>query len=56
MALTRAIDDAHAAAADLLEDFVIAEAPVLVRQIHFRQKFAQRAGIAFVGRLESGSK
>ena len=35
VALPGAIDHAHPAAADLLENFVIPEAPVLIGQIYF---------------------
>jgi len=33
--LAREINYAHAAATDLVEDFVIAQAPLLIRHIHF---------------------
>src|ERR1044072_4191966 len=41
MALPGAIDHAHAAAADLFQDFVIAEAPVLVGQSDFGQNVVE---------------
>src|SRR6266404_5139023 len=56
VALARAIDHAHAAAPDLFENFVIAETPVLVRQIHFGENAGERFRFAFIGRVESGFK
>ena len=35
MSLPREINYAHAAATDLVEDFVIAQAPLLIRHVHF---------------------
>src|SRR5437773_9241543 len=35
VSLTREINYAHAAAPDLVEDFVIAQAPLLIRHVHF---------------------
>src|SRR5207237_2067580 len=53
MALTRAINHAHAAATDLFEDLVIAEPPVLVRQINLGENVGEAFGFALVGRIES---
>ena len=37
VALPRAINHAHAAASDLFEDLVVAEAPLFVRHVRFRE-------------------
>ncbi|HEV2806491.1 MAG TPA: hypothetical protein VGW57_16315 [Chthoniobacterales bacterium] len=54
MALPGAIDHAHAAAPDLLENLVIAEAPVLVGQTHFGEDIAERFGFGFIAGVEPG--
>ena len=52
MALASAVDYAHPAPADFLKDFVVPEAPVLVRQIDFRERANERVGFARVVRIE----
>src|SRR3954465_12696595 len=53
MTLPRAVDHTHPAAADLVEDFVIPKAPILIGQIHFREKCVQGLGVAVI-RIEAG--
>src|SRR6266550_3480417 len=50
--LARAINHSHPAAPDLLQDFVVAEAPHLVGHVRFREDAFER----FTGRLAFGFK
>src|SRR2546423_10790077 len=54
MALACAINHAHSAAADLFEDLVVAEPPVLVGQMQFGEKLGECLGIVYVGTVEAG--
>jgi hypothetical protein len=54
MALSRAIDHAHPATANLFENLVIAEPPVLVGQIYFGENPNERFRITFILRIEPG--
>ena len=53
MALPRAVDHAHSAPPDFLEDFVVPEAPVLVGQRNFGQRAEERFGGALVVGLKA---
>ena len=48
MALARAIDHAHSAAPDFLEDLVVAEPPVLVRDCYFGENATECFAGAFI--------
>ena len=54
MALAGAVDHAHAAPPDFLEDFVVSEAPVLVGQRNFGQRADEHFRRALVVRIKSG--
>jgi hypothetical protein len=48
MSLAREIDYAHAAAPDLVEDFIIAQAPLLIRHVHFGDRAFKNCSGDFV--------
>jgi hypothetical protein len=53
MSLSREINYAHAAAPDLVENFVIAQAPLLIRHVYFSDCAFKSCSRDFVGSFQS---